>query len=205
MRYNDTHKQETRAHILRTAARLFRRNGYDGVSIDDLMEAAGLTRGGFYNHFASKAELFACALETDHDFITRLKNRSERAEGSANAQAIGVASDYLAPDNREPVIAGCSMAALAMDTARGGELAQQAFAGALRELASEFARGLTSLKDSQEDSQEDSTVDQRALQASIASIGGLLLASATAADADLCRQVSAAATALVAQVLSEPS
>lgn len=201
MRYNDTHKQETRAHILKTAARLFRRSGYDGVSIDDLMGEAGLTRGGFYNHFASKAELFACALETEHDFVTRLQNRSERSERTATAQAIGVASDYLAPDNREPVIAGCSMAALAMDTARGGELAQRAFAGALRELAFEFSRSLTASADVD----ERSKVDQRALQACIASVGGLLLASATAVDEELSEQISAAATALVSQVLSAPA
>ena len=54
MRYSAEHKQRTRERILTQAARLFRRDGYQGVGIDSIMTGARLTRGGFYGHFRSK-------------------------------------------------------------------------------------------------------------------------------------------------------
>ena len=51
MPYSAKHKQKTRTKIIETAGILFNRHGFDGVSIDQIMEAAGMTRGGFYNHF----------------------------------------------------------------------------------------------------------------------------------------------------------
>ena len=41
---------------------MFRERGFDGVGVADLMEKAGLTHGGFYNHFASKEALIAEAV-----------------------------------------------------------------------------------------------------------------------------------------------
>ncbi len=58
MRYAHLHKSRTRARILDCARRLFARQGYAGTSIDALMADCGLTRGGFYKHFRSKAELY---------------------------------------------------------------------------------------------------------------------------------------------------
>ncbi len=58
-----THKANTRQRIVACARGLFNRHGFDQVSIDDIMSAAGLTRGGFYNHFKTKGELYAAALE----------------------------------------------------------------------------------------------------------------------------------------------
>lgn len=55
-------KQDTRRKILAAAARLFGERGFEATSIDDVMQACGLTRGGFYLHFRSKAELHAEAL-----------------------------------------------------------------------------------------------------------------------------------------------
>jgi len=48
---------ENRQRILEVAARLFREKGFEGAGVDGIMEEAGLTHGGFYGHFASKADL----------------------------------------------------------------------------------------------------------------------------------------------------
>ena len=53
------HKDRIRQRILDRSAELFRKRGFEGVSIDNLMAAADLTRGGFYAHFSSKSDLFA--------------------------------------------------------------------------------------------------------------------------------------------------
>lgn len=41
---------------------MFRRQGFQAGSVDDVMSEAGLTAGGFYAHFESKDDLFAAAL-----------------------------------------------------------------------------------------------------------------------------------------------
>ncbi len=52
------HKQRSREKILASAYKLFSRNGYDAVSIDQVMAEAGLTRGAFYAHFKNKNALY---------------------------------------------------------------------------------------------------------------------------------------------------
>jgi TetR/AcrR family transcriptional repressor of nem operon len=46
------------------ASRLFRLRGVDAVGIADLMKDAGLTHGGFYNHFPSKEALAVEVFDT---------------------------------------------------------------------------------------------------------------------------------------------
>ena len=57
MPYSAEHTERTRAKIVDAAARTFNRQGFLAVSIDDVMAEAGLTRGGFYHHFANKEAL----------------------------------------------------------------------------------------------------------------------------------------------------
>jgi AcrR family transcriptional regulator len=47
----------TRLHLVRSAAELFDRNGFSGATLEDVSRAAGVTKGAFYFHFASKDEL----------------------------------------------------------------------------------------------------------------------------------------------------
>lgn len=49
--------QETRKKIYETAVSLFSKYGYDKVTIDDIVEKAGVSKGAFYNHFASKDQV----------------------------------------------------------------------------------------------------------------------------------------------------
>lgn len=62
MPYTKEHKQKTRETILFSSFSQFAVHGYKGVTIDSLMNNCGLTRGAFYAHFTSKAELYAQAL-----------------------------------------------------------------------------------------------------------------------------------------------
>src|SRR5260370_38066471 len=62
MRVSREKAAENRERIVETAARLFRENGFDGVGVDAIMNAAGLTHGGFYGHFRSKDDLAAEAM-----------------------------------------------------------------------------------------------------------------------------------------------
>ncbi len=54
---------ETRRRILEAAAQLFVERGYSATSMNDIIRESGLTKGGFYFHFASKADVASQALE----------------------------------------------------------------------------------------------------------------------------------------------
>ena len=56
--------EATRQRILEVAATHFLERGFAGTSLNDVIKASGLTKGGFYFHFASKAELALEALDS---------------------------------------------------------------------------------------------------------------------------------------------
>src|SRR5262245_5286908 len=62
MRYDQNHKDRTRARVLTEAAAAIRSKGVERVGVADVMGGAGLTHGGFYAHFKSKDELVAHAV-----------------------------------------------------------------------------------------------------------------------------------------------
>lgn len=50
--------QNSRDKLLDAATRLFHENGYQAVTVNDICEAAQLTKGAFYHHFDSKEALY---------------------------------------------------------------------------------------------------------------------------------------------------
>src|SRR5262249_6385152 len=57
----------SRERILDAAMEIFARYGYRRASMDQVAEAAGLTRQAVYHHFASKEALFRAAVDALHD------------------------------------------------------------------------------------------------------------------------------------------
>ena len=62
MRKSKEETAESRRRILNAAACLYREKGFDGIGVADIMEAAGMTHGGFYRHFPSKEALISEAM-----------------------------------------------------------------------------------------------------------------------------------------------
>lgn len=52
-----------RESIIHETLRLFSLKGFSSTSITDILEATGASKGGFYNHFKSKEELFYAVLK----------------------------------------------------------------------------------------------------------------------------------------------
>jgi AcrR family transcriptional regulator len=55
--------QATRDHLVVVATRLFGEQGYEDTSIEDVLSAAGVSRGALYHHFAGKEALFGACLQ----------------------------------------------------------------------------------------------------------------------------------------------
>ncbi len=73
--------EQTREIIIQQAAMLFNEKGFAGCSMNDLMQATGLKKGGIYNHFANKDELavaaFEHAIQVIEDEIRKITSRSQ--------------------------------------------------------------------------------------------------------------------------------
>jgi len=54
--------QATRDHLVAVAIGLFGEQGYEDTSIEDVLRAAGVSRGALYHHFAGKEALFEASL-----------------------------------------------------------------------------------------------------------------------------------------------
>jgi TetR/AcrR family transcriptional regulator, transcriptional repressor for nem operon len=52
---------ESRTRLLNAAMQVIRAQGYSGTTVDDICTAAGLTKGAFFHHFASKEDLAVAA------------------------------------------------------------------------------------------------------------------------------------------------
>jgi AcrR family transcriptional regulator len=53
----------TRERLISVGFDLFGERGYEATSVGAILDAAGLARGAFYHHFATKAELFDAVLD----------------------------------------------------------------------------------------------------------------------------------------------
>lgn len=71
-------KERTRQRLLEQAQRLFRERGYAATSLEQIAEAAELTKGAIYGHFASKEDLMISAIEQapTPDYVTVLNDQS---------------------------------------------------------------------------------------------------------------------------------
>lgn len=118
MRVTRAQAEENRRKVIEVASRLFRERGFDGVGLNEVMAAAGLTHGAFYKQFASKDALIAEACEYALD---QGAEHWKRTAGEAGDAAFGaLVGRYLAPAHRDRPAQGCVFAALAADAARYG-------------------------------------------------------------------------------------
>ena len=176
MRVTKAQAQANRAHIVETASVLFRERGYDGVSVADLMAAAGFTHGGFYKHFASKADLMAEAAACG--FSQSLENRDQ-------VDISEFITRYLSREHRDGRGVGCTMAALCGDAARQAQEIKATFASGIENMLAALEPG--------EGAQDE--IGQQARAALISrvahAVGALVLSRACPDDSPLADEILA--------------
>ncbi len=124
MRVTREQVQENRRRILEAAGRLFREKGFAAVTVAEVMEAAGLTHGGFYGHFASKEDLAAQALA---QALTPTPREPGTAPGGKAQDLAGFVASYLSAPHRDRPGSGCALAALGSEAARQPPPVRRAF------------------------------------------------------------------------------
>ena len=171
MPYTPAHKERTRTKVVECARILFNRHGFDGVTIDMVMEEAELTRGGFYNHFKSKEELFAAAVSS---FLMGRGARWRSAAGIDHANptrddAANMLSSYLSTEHLGDVDGQCPMIALPSDIGRSNQEVQASYQRLLEAMVGLFERSLDGRGPAKR---------QTALTLAALCVGGMVLAKA---------------------------
>ena len=171
MPYSAEHKQETRTRIIQSARRLFNRNGFADVSIDEIMGEAGLTHGGFYKHFAAKEDLYHAAVLQficeEQPEVWQARHIDAAAKGAALARMIVDA--YLSQDHFDDRDGSCPMIALPSDVSRGNGSVKAAFRQVMEMMVGAFAANLES---------NGQSARERALALVAMVVGGMVLARA---------------------------
>ena len=117
MRYSQEHKARNREKILTMAARSIREHGGDTSGIGTVMKKAGLTKGGFYRHFASKDDLFVEAVARAFDEMGT--GMLEAAKSAPEGQALrAIIERYLSIGHANSPGMGCVLAALGPELTR---------------------------------------------------------------------------------------
>ncbi len=113
-----TETAQKHEQILEESIKLFRERGFAGVSVGQVMQAAGLTHGPFYNHFASKEALMSESLTRDMQLATSSYERYPSTDKGL-VQYIG---EYLNLQHRDDAAGGCNVAALSAEVRQHKEL-----------------------------------------------------------------------------------
>lgn len=126
----DSKSELTRQRILDAAGASLRKHGIEQTGVRELMEQAGLTRGGFYFHFADKDALVAEAIsKVGGDMADAYAGLAEQAPPDRQLQAL--IEYYLSPAHRDHPATGCLVASLASETGRAGKKQRTAFASTI--------------------------------------------------------------------------
>ena len=168
MPYTPEHRARTKASIINTARKQFNLNGFDGVSIDHIMKAAGLSRGGFYHHFKDKEQLFAAAVDSFCNDLSNVTDPETDLAGHALIKAF--MNGYLDDTQLTPDEGNCPMIAVPSDVSRRGTEVKQSYQRVLETMLDLFQGNL------------DFPFEQRsrevALTLCMITVGGMVLARA---------------------------
>ena len=182
MAWKEQHKIESRERIVDSAAQLFTQLGFDSVSIDDVMKAAGLTRGAFYAHFKNKAELYQCAI------IAGAKQAKAVLERAEDFSVLSMAKHYLRIGDANHPDSFCPLAFFVTDMTQRDSKIRNTYTQALK--------GYIEILESMALSPD------KARQAAVMMIGGLALSRAITDELlreDLLQSCLAGVRVLVAQ------
>lgn len=174
MRKSREEAAQTRQRIVTAAAGEFRQHGIVATGLTELMNAAGLTHGGFYKHFESKDQLITEACAEAVQTVIGEKLTAAAQQGS------GVVAAYLSKNHRDDPATGCPLSAIGSELSRSNEQTRDVATAGFLELVETMAGQYTNLK--------PAAARRRALVAVSTMIGALTM-SRIVTDPDLSAEI----------------
>jgi len=95
--------ESTRAALVEAARSLFAERGFTGVGTEEIVRAAGVTRGALYHHFEGKRELFAAVYEQiEAELAQRIAAGALASNASSPLEAMRAGSEMFLAACTEP-------------------------------------------------------------------------------------------------------
>lgn len=189
MPYPAHHREKTRARIVECARQLFNRKGFTDVSIDDVMAGAGLTRGGFYNYFGAKEDLYAEAMTA---YAARRESDGPQPQDRNPEIARQMVTRYVSREHLNDVDEHCPLIALSSDVSRSGSNARAAYQQVFEALTAVFEHNL--------DCGPGQSSRQQGLAMAATCVGAMVVAR-TVEDSDLADELCEAARRFVCRTV----
>ena len=182
MRQSREAKAKTHDRIVEIASARIREAGIEAPGVAEIMQAAGLTHGGFYKHFGSRDDLIAEA--ADRAFADGDRIVQEVTDGAQEPFA-ALVDWYASTQHRDNPATGCPVAALGPGVRSGDDRVR----GAYRRQVERYLADLERLLGGGEDARRRATVALSTL------VGSVVLARAIDDEAlsdEILRDVRAA-------------
>jgi AcrR family transcriptional regulator len=96
--------EATRAALIEVAHGLFAQRGYAAVGTEEIVRAAGVTRGALYHHFAGKKQLFAAVYEeVERQLVERIAASAMSSAGDP-LQALHAGAQAFLDASEDPAV-----------------------------------------------------------------------------------------------------
>lgn len=130
MRYPPGHKQGKRQELLKASGELVKARGFAATGVDALTQAAGVTSGAFYSHFASKTDLLKALIESELQLSRDMwaGNPHETAQEWIDFEL----DRYLSLSHVQSPASGCVLPALIAEISRSNEDVRTLYEAELR-------------------------------------------------------------------------
>jgi TetR/AcrR family transcriptional regulator, transcriptional repressor for nem operon len=126
LRYPPDQKARAREALLQAGARSLKTSGFNGIGVDGLAAAAGVTSGAFYSNFPSKEAMLEAVIDAGlgEPFLADTDSTTP-AEG--RARLIEFVEDYISAAHSLAPAEGCVMPALSADVSRAQPQVKDAY------------------------------------------------------------------------------
>ena len=132
-----TKGERTREKILEEARLVFKRKGFGATTINDLLNAAGTTKGNLYFHFADKEAVGLEVLRREQQSFYRFLDQAL----AGKSPAVGLDNFFrkaLEKQSQQGFVGGCLFGNTALETSDTAPV----FAGLVQEVFAEWMRKL---------------------------------------------------------------
>jgi TetR/AcrR family transcriptional regulator, lmrAB and yxaGH operons repressor len=135
---------DSKEKTLTAAAQLFRRQGFHGTALHDVLAAAGSPRGSLYFHFpGGKEQIGEAALDVAGEAVRAKIAHAGQASPNAEVFLTGIARAMAADLEQSDFCNGCPIATTALETAAQSDALAGAARRAFQSWEQEIARALT--------------------------------------------------------------